>query len=99
MLTYSYFLQIHKITSSNMSVKLTYNEHGKGRVRIVKLRRNPNGVHDVLQMNVEVLLQGDCMETAFTEGDNSLVVPTDTCKNTIYYLGKTNNFGKLCIII
>ena len=78
-----------------MSVQLCYNSHGKGRVRLVKLRRNPNGLHDLLQMNVEVLLEGDHMTVAFTEGNNSNVVPTDTCKNTIYYLGKTNNFGKL----
>ena len=36
------------------SVKLGFNEHGKGRVRIVKIRRNPNGVQDVIQMNVQV---------------------------------------------
>ena len=51
-------------------VRVSFNEHGKGRVRLVKLRRNPNGVHDVLQMQVQVLLQGDCMEDSFTEGNN-----------------------------
>jgi len=35
------------------------------------------------------------METAFTEGDNSIVVPTDTCKNTVYCVASTNNFSSI----
>jgi urate oxidase len=35
------------------------------------------------------------MESAFLTGDNSNVVPTDTCKNTIYALGKKNDFDSI----
>ena len=37
-------------------IKLSFNEHGKGRVRIEKVRRNPNGVQEVIQMDVQVNL-------------------------------------------
>lgn len=32
------------------------------------------------------------MDGAFLTGDNSNVVPTDTCKNTVYVLGKMHDF-------
>eukprot|EP00602_Paraphysomonas_sp_CaronLab_P007583 CAMPEP_0185021112 /NCGR_PEP_ID=MMETSP1103-20130426/3776_1 /TAXON_ID=36769 /ORGANISM="Paraphysomonas bandaiensis, Strain Caron Lab Isolate" /LENGTH=274 /DNA_ID=CAMNT_0027552437 /DNA_START=115 /DNA_END=939 /DNA_ORIENTATION=+ len=35
------------------------------------------------------------MSSAFLTGDNSNVVPTDTCKNTIYCLGKKNSFQSI----
>lgn len=35
------------------------------------------------------------MDSAFLTGDNSNVVPTDTCKNTIYCLGKKNDFDSI----
>lgn len=76
-------------------VRLVYNEHGKGRVRVAKVRRNANGVHDIMEMTVQILLQGDNMEDAFTEGNNRNIVPTDTCKNTVYYLARTNNFDSI----
>ena len=35
------------------------------------------------------------MESAFLTGDNSIVVPTDTCKNTVYCVAKLNNFESI----
>jgi urate oxidase len=40
-------------------------------------------VHDVAEYNVCALLQGD-IDTSYTQADNSVVVPTDTVKNTVY---------------
>lgn len=54
-------------------VSITYNEHGKARVRVAKVRRNKNGVHDIMELNIQLLLQGTCMTSSFTEGDNSNV--------------------------
>jgi urate oxidase len=54
-------------------VTITSNQHGKARVRVAKVRRNKNGVHDIMEMNVQLLLQGSCMISSFTEGDNSNV--------------------------
>ena len=37
--------------------------------------------------SVKVLLEGD-FETSFTQADNSKVLPTDTMKNTVYYVAR-----------
>jgi len=49
-------------------------------------------VHSVLQFNVEILLEGPT-DAAFTSADNSLIIPTDTQKNTVYVLAKTTSFA------
>jgi urate oxidase len=54
--------------------------------------RNRDGTQDIIQYSVQLLLEGDNMESAFTEGDNSKVVATDTCKNTVYCLASQNNW-------
>ena len=54
-------------------VKVVFNEHGKGRVRVAKVRRNANGVQDIIEMTIQVLLQGDVMTDSFTEGNNNNV--------------------------
>ncbi|MEM6654783.1 MAG: factor-independent urate hydroxylase [Planctomycetota bacterium] len=75
-----------------MAVKLASNRYGKHQVRVSKIRRPrqaaPNTErHEFIEVAVDVELEGD-FETAFTEGDNSSVVATDTCKNTVYVLAK-----------
>lgn len=72
---------------------LDYNSHGKGRVRLVKVTRGADGVHDVIQYSVQILLEGDIMDSAFLTGDNTNVVPTDTCKNTVYCVARENEFS------
>lgn len=62
------------------------------RVRLVKVLRNRDGTQDIIQYNVQLLLEGDTMDNAFLQGDNSQVVPTDTCKNTVYCVASQNNF-------
>jgi len=78
-----------------MSVSLGYNAHGKGRVRLVKVARKPDGRHEVIQVSVQILLEGDHMENVYTTGDNSPVVATDTCKNTVYCLAKMHDFKSI----
>jgi urate oxidase len=43
--------------------------------------------HDVDEWTVQVLLTGD-FETAHTLGDNSKILPTDTMKNTCYFIAR-----------
>jgi urate oxidase len=43
--------------------------------------------HDLDEWAVEVLLTGD-FETAHTVGDNSKILPTDTMKNTVYFVAR-----------
>lgn len=66
--------------------KLGENCYGKSRVRLSRITRNGDH-HDFNEWNVQVLLEGD-FETAFTEADNSKILPTDTMKNTVYFVAR-----------
>lgn len=76
-----------------MTVRLSHHAYGKHQVQISKIRRDPDDLnrHTLVEADVNVMLEGD-MDAAYTEGDNSLVVATDTCKNTIYVLAKDDPF-------
>jgi urate oxidase len=65
---------------------LAENSYGKSRVRVVKVKRQPDR-HDFYDWTVEILLEGD-FESCFVEGDNSKILPTDTMKNTVYSLAR-----------
>jgi len=67
-----------------MPVILAGNGYGKSAVRLVTVRRGPE-IHELKDVTVAIRLEGD-FETAYTEGDNSQVLPTDTMKNTVYAL-------------
>lgn len=56
---------------------------------MTKVRKDTptEGFSQLTEIRAQVLLQGDFVPS-FIHGDNSLVVPTDTCKNTIYFLAK-----------
>jgi urate oxidase len=69
------------------------NRYGKSRVRVMKVIRHETH-HAMKEWNVRVLLYGD-FETCFTEGDNSKILPTDTMKNTIYYLARKSQAASL----
>lgn len=69
--------------------KLASNRYGKSRVRVMRVTRHESH-HDLDEWTVEVLLSGD-FETAHTLGDNSKILPTDTMKNTVYYIAGRSN--------
>ena len=62
------------------------NSYGKSGIRLVRVDRS-GGNHDVSDLTIAVRLEGD-FEAAHVAGDNSLVVATDTMKNTAYALAK-----------
>lgn len=66
--------------------KLASNRYGKSRVRVMRLTRH-EAHHDLDEWTVQVLLTGD-FETAHTLGDNSKLLPTDTMKNTVYFVAR-----------
>lgn len=68
--------------AAGMKVLLAGNGYGKSAVRLVTVRRGPE-IHELKDVTVAIRLEGD-FETAYTEGDNSRVLPTDTMKNTVY---------------
>ncbi|EHA53036.1 hypothetical protein MCOR27_008048 [Pyricularia oryzae] len=58
--------------------------YGKDNVRVYKVHRNAEtGQQSVTEMTVCCLLEGE-IDASFTKADNSVVVATDSIKNTIY---------------
>jgi|SRR5271168_2467407 len=69
------------------------NRYGKARVRVMKVVRHETH-HAMKEWSVRVLLHGD-FDSCFTAGDNSRILPTDTMKNTVYYLARESNASTL----
>ncbi|KAJ6012087.1 hypothetical protein N7522_002442 [Penicillium canescens] len=64
--------------------------YGKDNVRVLKVERDAKtGIQTVVEMTVCVLLEGD-IETSYTKADNSVIVATDSIKNTIYITARQN---------
>ncbi|OJJ58597.1 hypothetical protein ASPSYDRAFT_151560 [Aspergillus sydowii CBS 593.65] len=62
--------------------------YGKDNVRVYKVHRDQKtGVQTVVEMTVCVLLEGE-IDTSYTKADNSVIVATDSIKNTIFILAK-----------
>ncbi|KAL9932700.1 hypothetical protein V8E36_008399 [Tilletia maclaganii] len=70
--------------------KLASYSYGKDLVRLLRVVRDPKNPasHQIAEYTVRVLLTGPALETSYTQADNSLVVPTDTVKNTVNVLAK-----------
>jgi urate oxidase len=66
---------------------VTSARYGKDNVRVYKVERNQDGTQTVTEMTVCVLLEG-AIETSYTEANNSVVVATDSMKNTVYIKAK-----------
>jgi len=69
-----------------MPAKLHTNRYGKSRVRLMRLTKHFDH-HDLDEWTVQILLTGD-FDTAHTLGDNSKILPTDTMKNTVYFVAR-----------
>jgi urate oxidase len=64
--------------------KLVHDSYGKSDIRVTKVIRR-RGRHDLVEISVDVALQGQFQQTYLT-GDNQNVVATDSMKNTVYAL-------------
>ena len=74
-------------------IALGDNRYGKSRVRVMRVSRE--GVHHQVQdWNVDVWLKGD-FRSCFENGDNSRILPTDTMKNTVYYLARLSKASSI----
>jgi urate oxidase len=67
-------------------IKLAENRYGKCRVRVVRVKRD-RLIHQFQEWSVEVLLAGEFTE-CFEDGDNSMIMATDSMKNTVYSLAR-----------
>jgi urate oxidase len=76
-----------------VSFRLKENSYGKQGVRLVKVERH--GTWDTLKdIDVEVRMTGD-FAAAYEDGDNRLVLPTDTMKNTVYAMAGRGPIGEI----
>jgi urate oxidase len=76
-----------------MKIKLGENLYGKNAVHLSKIIRHTDH-HEFRQIAVNISLGGD-FETAYTQGDNTKILPTDTQKNTVYALAKEHFTGSI----
>jgi urate oxidase len=76
-----------------MSFVLRNAGYGKSEVRLVKVSRRTGG-HDLLDVTVDVGLEGD-YKAAYTEGDNTGLLATDTMRNTVYALAKQHSIDDI----
>jgi urate oxidase len=63
-------------------IELSANRYGKAAIRIVRIGRDETP-HRLRDLTVAIALEGD-FAAVHTDGDNSMVVATDTMKNTAY---------------
>ena len=76
-----------------MRIKLGANGYGKNAVNLSRIIRH-EGYHEFRQVSVSVALTGD-FDAAHTVGDNALILPTDTQKNTVYALAREHFTGPI----
>ena len=76
-----------------MPIKLGTNAYGKQAINMSRIIRHAD-YHEFRQVSVAVQLTGD-FDTAHTQGDNSLILPTDTQKNTVYALAREHFTGTI----
>ncbi|OAP60236.1 uricase [Fonsecaea erecta] len=70
--------------------KLAAARYGKDNIRLYKVERDEaTKTHTVYEMTVCVLLEGE-IDVSYTKADNSVVVATDSMKNTTYIMAKQN---------
>src|SRR3954462_6263307 len=69
------------------------NRYGKSEIRLVKVVRTA-GRHELRDLTVHVSLEGT-FEAAHTLGDNTDLLATDTMRNTVYALAKTELSGSI----
>ena len=67
-------------------IELGANRYGKAAIRLVRVVRG-DGPHRLRDLTVAIALEGD-FTSAHVDGDNALVIATDTMKNTAYAYAK-----------
>ena len=72
---------------SDVSVSLGANKYGKAENRVVRIYRD-SPRHEIVDLNVSSQLRGAALVDSYLTGDNSLVVATDTQKNTAFAFAK-----------
>ncbi len=67
--------------------------YGKSQVRLSRITRG-DPRHEFIELTLSIDLAGD-FHAAYTQADNSLIVATDTMKNTVYVLAQREGVASL----
>ena len=65
--------------------------YGKQNVPVFKVRKPSDGRHEITDMIVSIMLEGDVSKSWIT-GENSQILPTETQKNTCYAIALQTDF-------
>src|SRR5687768_14237164 len=76
-----------------MATRLGLNQYGKSESRVVRVYRD-SAAHDIRDLNVSTSLRGD-FEPAHTVGDQSMIMPTDSQKNTAFAYAKLHGVDSI----
>ena len=74
-------------------IELGAERYGKSAIRLVKVVRSPTG-NTVRDLTIAISLEGD-FAAAYTDGDNTGVIATDTMKNTAYAFARDRLSGAI----
>lgn len=72
---------------------IVHDSYGKSKVRLTKLTRGKDR-HELKEISVDIQLEGE-FEQSYTLGDNSMVVATDSMKNTVYVLAAKHEINEI----
>ncbi len=73
--------------------ELGANHYGKDTIRLVKVDK-ASAYHEVRDLTVDVELAGD-FTASYVDGDNAMVIATDTMKNTVYAFAPEHLTGEI----
>jgi len=72
---------------------ITQHSYGKTQVRLTKVTRHKDR-HALIELTADIELEGE-FQSAYQDGDNRLIVPTDTMKNALYVLAQQSGVPSL----
>ena len=84
---------MRKLTGGSDDRARRRNRYGKAAIRLVRVGRDTTP-HRLRDLTVAIALEGD-FTAAHTDGDNALVVATDTMKNTAYAFAADHLTGSI----
>jgi urate oxidase len=77
-----------------MAIHILQDNYGKSKVRLLKVERRGEH-HEIQNLTLDIAFEGD-FDAIHKDGDNSLCLPTDTMKNTVYALaGETEEIEQI----
>ena len=85
--------EVREAARGDGGIVLSAHQYGKAENRVVRIDRDTSR-HVLHDLNVTTTLRGD-FAAAYTHGDQSRVLPTDTQKNTVFAFAKSHGVDQI----